>query len=134
MLNPFPDLLSYSFFAPLILRVVAGLIFLDLGYVLFKKEKDSWIKLFQTLKIPFPKISIKIFGGVEFLGGLMLIAGFYTQIASLVLSIITFIECYLEYKEPVLVKRNLTFYIMLLTITLSLLISGAGAFAFDLPL
>ena len=134
MLNPFPDLLTYSLLAPLILRVVAGLIFIDLGILAFRNEKERWLASFSTLKMPNPKIAVKIFGGVEIAGGVMLILGFYTQVATLILALLTFAEGYVEYKEPLILKRNLVFYVMLLSILLSLLFSGAGAFAFDLPL
>jgi len=134
MLNPFPDLLTYARLAPLILRLVAGLIFIDLGVFLFKNEKENWIASLSALKIPRPQIAVKILGCVEIIGGLMFILGFYTQIAALILALLTFAESYVEYKAPVLLKRNFVFYLMLLAITLSLLFSGAGAFAFDLPL
>jgi uncharacterized membrane protein YphA (DoxX/SURF4 family) len=134
MLNPFPDLLTYSLLAPFILRVVAGLIFVDLGVLLFKNEKERWLISLSTLKIPNPRMAIKILGGIEIVAGAMLILGFYTQIAALVLALLTFAETYVEFKDPVVLKRNLVFYIMLFAITLSLFLSGAGAFAFDLPL
>jgi putative oxidoreductase len=134
MLNPFPDLLTYSLLAPFILRVVAGLIFMDLGVLAFKNEKERWLVSLSTLKIPNPKLTLKILGGIEIIGGIMFILGFYTQIAALILALLTFTETYIEYKEPLLLKRNFVFYIMLLAIVLSLLLSGAGAFAIDLPL
>ncbi|KKR29176.1 MAG: hypothetical protein UT61_C0035G0011, partial [Candidatus Woesebacteria bacterium GW2011_GWA1_39_8] len=49
-------------------------------------------------------------------------------------ALLTFAEAYVEYKDPTVLKRNFVFYIMLLSIVLSLLLSGAGAFAIDLPL
>jgi len=134
MLNPFPDLLVYSMLAPFILRVVAGLIFIDLGVLLFKNEKARWTASLSSLNIPRPKVAAQILGIVEIIGGIMLILGFYTQIAALLLVIFTFAETYLEYKDPTLLKRNFVFYILLFAITLSLLLSGAGAFAIDIPL
>lgn len=134
MLNPFPDLLTYSLLAPFILRLVAGLIFIDLGVLLFKKEKERWLASLSVLRISNPNLAIKIIGGIEVVGGIMLILGFYTQIASLVLTLFVFAETYIEYKQPEILKRNFVFYIMLLAIVLSLLLSGAGAFAIDLPL
>lgn len=134
MLNPFPDLLTYSMLAPFILRLITGLIFIDLGVLAFKNEKERWIISLSTIKIPNPKLAVKILGGIEIAGGIMLLLGFYTQIAALVLSLLTFAEGYIEYKDPAILKRNFVFYIMLLAITLSLLLSGAGAFAIDLPL
>lgn len=134
MLNPFPDLLTYGLLAPFILRVVVGLIFVNLGVLVFKNEKERWLDSLSVLKIPNPKIVLKILGAVEIAGGIMLILGFYTQVAALVLALLTFAETYTEYKDPLILKRNFVFYIMLLAITLSLLLSGAGAFAIDLPL
>lgn len=134
MLNPFPDLLTYSLLAPFLLRLIAGFVFIDLGTLLLKKENQRWITSFKTIKIPRPEIATKILAIIQIIGGVMLIVGFYTQIAALVLGLITFIEIYLEYKDPSILKRNLVFYLMTFTILLSLLFSGAGAFAIDLPL
>jgi uncharacterized membrane protein YphA (DoxX/SURF4 family) len=134
MLNPFPDLLTYSLLAPFILRLVAGLVFIDLGILAFKNEKKRWLISLSALKIPKPKTALRVLGGIEAIGGLMLIFGFYTQIAALVLALLVFCESYVEYKDPGILKRNLVFYVMLLAMVLSLLLSGAGAFAIDLPL
>lgn len=134
MLNPFPDLLTYSLLAPFMLRVVVGLVFINLGVLLFKGEKERWLVSLSTLNLPNPKFAVKILGAIEIMGGIMLIAGFYTQVATLLLALLTFAEVYVEYKDPTILKRNFVFYIMLLAILLSLLLSGAGAFAVDLPL
>lgn len=134
MLNPFPELLTYSLLAPFILRLVAGVTFIDLGFFVLKSEKIRWLNSFKALRIPRAEMAVKIFGYLEIITGAMLVMGLYTQIAALILTIITFFEAYIEYKEPVILKRNLIFYILLLTICLSLLFSGAGAFAMDLPL
>lgn len=134
MLNPFPELLTYGLLSPFILRVVVGFIFVNLGLLAFKGEKERWIVSLATLNIPNPKIAVKIFGAIEFIGGIMFLLGFYTQIAALVLALLTFAEAYVEYKDPTILKRNFVFYILILAITLSLLFSGAGAFAIDIPL
>ncbi len=134
MLNTFPELLVYSLLAPLILRVVIGIVFIDIGFLIFKKERDNWINTFTFLNIPKKEFCIKIFGGLHIIFGLLLVIGLYTQISALMLSIITFIEIFFEYKNSKIIKRSLVFYMLVLSITISLLLSGAGAFAFDLPL
>lgn len=134
MLNPFPDLLIYSLLGPFILRVVAGLIFVNLGLLAFKGEKERWKVSLSTLRIPNPALSVKILGALEIAAGLMLVLGFYTQISSLILALLTFSEAYIEYKDPAILKRNFVFYTMLLAIVVSLLLTGAGAFAIDIPL
>src|SRR3989344_4440067 len=129
MLNPFPELLYYSMLAPFILRVVAGFIFLDLGVLAFKTERLRWITSLTAIRIPNPKLAIKILGSIQIVTGIMLIVGYYTQIAAIILAVLTFAEAYIEYKEPSMLKRNIVFYTMLFVITLSLLFSGAGSFA-----
>ncbi len=134
MLNPFPELLTYSMLAPFILRVVAGIIFIDLGKLALNGEKNRWLISLSAIKLPRPELGVKILGILEILGGIMLLAGFYTQIAALVLAVLTFAEAFVEYKDPAILKRTLVFYVLLLAISLSLLLSGAGAFAIDIPL
>lgn len=134
MLNVFPELFTYNLLAPFILRLVAGFIFINLGTLAFRNEKKRWEISLATLKIPKPKLANKILGGLEVVGGLMLVFGFYTQLAALLLALFTFVESYIEYKDPEILKRNFIFYVMLLAITLSLLFSGAGFFAIDLPM
>jgi uncharacterized membrane protein YphA (DoxX/SURF4 family) len=119
MLNPFPQLLVYSTMAPLILRIVLGLIFVDLG----------WIKL-RTRRLSLPSL----LGLLEVIGAIMLIVGFYTQIAALGFLILTGIELYIEWKDAAVLKGDLVFYILLFAISLSLLLTGAGAYAKDIPL
>jgi uncharacterized membrane protein YphA (DoxX/SURF4 family) len=120
--------------APFFLRVVAGFIFIDLGLLSWRKERERWVISLKAIRIPKPEVAVRVIGIVEVLAGAMLLAGFYTQIAALILAILTLAEAYIEYKDPAILKRNLVFYILLFAITLSLLFSGAGAYAFDLPL
>ena len=134
MLNPFPDLLTYSLLAPFIIRVVAGLVFVNLGALDFKNEKNSWRISLNTLRVPNPSLAVKILGAIEIAGGVMLLFGFYTQVAALILGLLTLAEIYVEYRDPAILKRNFVFYLLILSILLSLLLSGAGAFAIDLPL
>ncbi len=120
--------------APFLLRVVVGVLFIDLGILLFKGEKQRWILSLETLRIPNPKLVVKILGVLEIVGGVALLLGAYTQIAALILALLTFVETYIEYKNPEVIKRTFVFYALVFVISLSLLFSGAGAFAIDLPL
>ncbi len=134
MLNTFPDLLTYGTLSPLILRVVLGFIAINLGVLKLGKEKVAWTELFETIHFRPAKFFVNLMALVEILGAIMLIGGAYTQLIAIVFSIIFFIEAVLEYREENLEKRNLTFYILMFAISLSLIFTGAGAFAFDLPL
>lgn len=135
MLNPFPSLLTYGLLAPFLLRVTLGIILANLGYLKLTKEKGSWALVFKAIGLgkqkEFGTIAIGI---IEIVGGLMLVAGFYTQIAALVFVILTGTEMYLEYEDAGLIQRNIVFYVLLFVIALSLMVTGAGFLAFDLPL
>ena len=75
----FPDLFTFSFLVPLILRLALGLIFINLGYLKLAKEKNGWIMLLRFLKIPQAKFWLTLFGILEIAGGIMLIIGLYVQ-------------------------------------------------------
>src|SRR3990167_2190796 len=134
MLNVFPSFLTYSFLAPFILRIVVGLIFLDLGVLKFRTEKESWLRSFDTLGIRPADLFLPVYALIQIIGGILLIIGAYTQVAALAFVISTLIELYIEWKAGEVLKRDLVFYILILAISLSLLLSGAGAYAVDIPL
>lgn len=134
MLNPFPDLLIYSMFGPMLLRILVGIIFIDLGYLKFKSERAVWESTFNTFGIRPADFFLPIYALLQIAGGIMLVAGAWTQVAALVLAIFTGIELAVEWKEKNILRRDLTFYILVFAICLSLLLTGAGAFAFDIPL
>lgn len=133
-LNPFPDLLTYSQMGPFILRLVLGLVFLDLGLLKLRSEKDRWIASFDALHLKPAKHFVSIVGIVDIVGGLMLMIGLYTQVAALVFVVFTGIEIYIEWKDARILKRDTAFYILTMAIAASLLLTGAGAFALDMPL
>jgi len=134
MLNHFPEFLSYGLIAPFILRIVLGYLFINLGYLKLTSEKKRWQIFFEGIKLRPVLFFLKFFACVEIIAGVMLILGLFTQIAALILAILTFGELYIEFKEESLLKRSFVFYLLVFTISLSLLFSGAGFFAFDLSL
>ncbi|MDO8565547.1 MAG: DoxX family protein [bacterium] len=134
MLNLFPELLNYSLLAPFILRVVLGLIFLDLGVLKFKSEKQRWMASFETLGLRPSTLFVPLYGLLQVIGGLMLLAGLWTQVAALFFVISTGIELYIEWKAREVLKRDMVFYLLVFVISISLLLTGAGAYAFDIPL
>ena len=136
MLNTFPQLLAYGFgsyfFAPLILRVAAAGIFLYLAYNHFEhKEKiartgfpivgeGAWIAWVAIL--------------VEAAVGIGLVFGYHTQVVAIAGCAIAFKQLFWYGKYPVFFILPRISSILLFVICFSLLITGAGAFAFDLPL
>jgi len=134
MLNPFPDLLAYSILAPLFLRLVLGLIFIDLGFLKFRSEKQRWITSFEALYLRPADLFVAVYGIIQIAGGLLLLIGLWTQVAALAFAILTGIELGIELSMREELKRDITFYLLLFVISISLLLTGAGAYAFDIPL
>lgn len=134
MLSVFPGLLTYDQLAPFILRVVVGLIFLELGYLKLGKEKSAWNMFFQTIHFKPSHIFVVLLATIEIVFGAFLITGYLTQVAAVGMAIILFAEAYVELRDGELLKRDIVFYTLLLAICISLLLTGPGAFSFDLPL
>ncbi|MBL7045120.1 MAG: DoxX family protein [Parcubacteria group bacterium] len=137
MLNIFPDLLFLQILAPFLLRVTLGVMFLWIGYSYLFKDRVAIIRQLSSKWPKLAKVSI-IFGGIlEAITGVFLIIGLFTQAAAIVGALIAIDALFGKffYKElDKALKYSKMFYILILIISLSLIISGAGAFAFDLPL
>lgn len=134
MLSIFPSLLNYALLAPFILRVVLGLIFLDLGVLKFRSERKRWISSFEALGLRPADLFVPLYGLIQIIGGLLLLIGLWTQAAALAFVITTLIELYVEWSAKDILKRDLVFYFLLFVISVSILLTGAGAYALDMPL
>ena len=134
MLSVFPELLNYTILAPLILRVVVGVIFVDLGFLKLKGENDRWVASFRALGLHPADLLVLIYGIIQILGGVFLIAGFLTQAVALVFVLLTGLELLIEWRAREVLKRDLVFYLLVFSISLSLMLTGPGAYAIDLPL
>lgn len=133
MLNPFPELLMLSFFAPFFLRVAFGLVLFLTSFHQLIDKKEELTKRFNSV---WPKYGVKILwtaSVLEIIVGLSFVAGFYTQFAAIVGAIFA-LGVIVVKKYRIATGRDLSFYILMFAISLSLLVTGAGIFAFDLPL
>ncbi len=114
MLSLFPELLFLAPLAAFVIRVAAGL---TLAFIAYRH-------------VSIPQMSTRIFGIIEGIIALLLIAGAYTQAAALTGSILLVLA--------LLIPSHRTFprstLALLLILCLSLVVTGAGPFAFDLPL
>lgn len=132
MLNLFP-IQFLSLFAYFILRVVTGFVLLILcrRHLKYKEELSNIIKL---PFFPFGKFSVILLITTEFIIGCLLILGLYTQIGALLLIILSAkMLLFNKYWQHHTIPKKLTL-VLLLAIGLSLFITGAGIFAFDLPI
>lgn len=132
MLNPFPiqflALLAYT-----ILRFFVGSILLYAGIRHLKNQK-SIKSTFSGTRSLYGFVVILCVAFVELIAGGMLILGYYTQIAALLGMFLSLVFILFHRKLSALSVSGKLFYVLLLGTMLSLFITGAGAFAFDLPI
>ena len=122
----------FGFFAPTIVRVAVGMLFIYAGLTHWKK-RDA----LADIKFPIiGKGAWIVWGSILFhvAVGAMLVFGYYTQIAALLGAVGALKGLLLgsRYKEVFVFTRST--YLLIIAVCLSLLLSGAGAFAFDIPL
>lgn len=114
MLSVFPELLFLSPLAPLLIRVALGLLFFATAWK-HVQRKD---------------IASRTLAVLEFAVAAALSAGAWTQGAALLASIVAAIWIF----QPTSRVHQLSTILLALAMGLSLIVTGAGAFALDLPL
>ncbi len=117
-----PSLLTYQMAGPLIIRIVLGVTLFHFGYKKIKGRGDSSGSNSLT------------YGAIEVFISIFLIIGLFTQIAALLNVIILVIKLGFKAKTGQFLSDGVNYYILLLVMALSLMFTGPGFFAFDLPL
>ena len=133
MLSLFPGLLYLAPLATTLVRVAAGLSLLYMAYqfVLLRGE----IARTKVVLVGHVPQWLTLFGAlVIFVAGILLCVGLYTQAAAIVGMIVGLKHVIFARKYPHIMPLSAGAGALLFVICLSLLFSGAGAFAFDLPL
>lgn len=118
MLNIFPEFLI-PFLAPTILRIgVGATILVQESRIVRKYSKQRGAEFITSVFL--------------FISGAFLIIGLYVQLAALYL----LLDSIVRLAKPEYRKKGLNrgFYVLLIAAALSLFLSGAGAFAVDIPL
>ncbi len=132
MLNPFPIL----YLAPLGYFVLRSLVGLSLLWLTLRhyQQRQSLARVLIIWWWRWGIVSTWLLIIFELGVGLALIFGFYTQIAALllILASLKMIILHKHFIHPALPSRLA--YLLYLAAGLCLLVTGAGAFAFDLPL
>lgn len=121
MLSLFPSLLTYELLAPFFLRLTLGLVLLRWGWKGLKAGRGD-------------DKQAGLLGIIDTLAGVLLVAGFLTQFAALVAIIILGAKLVGKIMTKAFFTDGVNYYFILFVIALSLLFTGPGFFAFDLPL
>ena len=140
MLSLIPQLLDFQFYAPLLLRIALGAIFLAHGGQKLFHDKSQFAGWLESMKFRPGKFWAWLVALVEFFGALMLLAGFFTQLASLVLAIeFLVILFWVRRGQPFVARHDAPgmsreFDFLIFFALLALLILGPGPYSIDLPL
>lgn len=134
MTNPFPELLNFSLLAPTLLRLTLGIFIISLGYTKFKNPHTNIMSFFETLGFRPGALYTKALSVTEIVMGVALFMGFLTQIAALVVAIITFVSLIVTIRHPESGLQKASIYALFFIISISLVLTGAGLIAIDLPL
>lgn len=117
-LNTFPSLLDFGRLSPFLIRVVIGLFLIYLG-----RERQK--KNFSPLSF------------VYYVFGITILLGFYTQVSSIAGVVLLNFDFYVDFwekgKSNPVPKYLYFLYVIAGLALISLVFSGAGAFAFDMP-
>jgi uncharacterized membrane protein YphA (DoxX/SURF4 family) len=132
MLSLFPQILFLAPFSAALLRVVAGLVFADLAYFHFNNRRAATEEL--STMIGGARTIIILYGLIEAGIALCLIIGLWTQAAAILGCVIAVKMLFIRASLRKLRPFSQLSYALLAVICLSLLITGAGIFAVDLPL
>ncbi|MSR78983.1 MAG: DoxX family protein [Candidatus Taylorbacteria bacterium] len=134
MLNYFPALLSYNMAVPTVFRLIIGCLFIYFAYSNLTTNRESKIILFEKYSLSAGQLWLWVLVSIETLGGITLLVGIFTQISSMIMSVLLLAGLVSKQKYPDLLPWSKGFIFLLLMITASLLFIGPGLYSIDLPL
>jgi uncharacterized membrane protein YphA (DoxX/SURF4 family) len=120
MLSAFPYFLSFSQLSPLLIRLTLGGILIFHAYRVLKNSATAPRK--------------KIVACIEALSGILLVIGLWTQVAALIVIVDLVVRLFEKIQKRAFLTDGVNYYVILLVLAVSLLVTGAGMLAFDLPL
>ena len=127
----FPQALVFGAFAPLLLRVILGAVFIVHGYPKLFKSFSETVGFFESIGIRPAKFWVFVVGAVEFFGGIALVFGFATQLVA-ALIVVNMLVAIAKVKGKQGFVNGFEFDLMLLIVALSLVLTGSGAYAIDI--
>jgi putative oxidoreductase len=129
-----------------IIRIPAGLVFAGHGWIKFNWFGGGWgldatADLMLELGLPLPYISAVLLTSAETFGGALLVIGFLTRPAALALAFAMFVAIFWAHWDNGMFARpepgqsgiqgGYEWVLMLFSVSLALLLEGAGRFSVD---
>lgn len=133
MLSVFPQILFLAPLGTTLLRIVAGLYFLYVAYALVADREAI-----EAVRLPVignaREWMVYLSSLVTFGVSILLIVGLWTQIAALLGALIALKHAVMARRYGDVLPLSSGTSLLLLLVCLTLVVMGAGLFAFDLPL
>ena len=120
MLTLFPTLLSWNQFSPFIIRLALGAVFVYWAWLRLKQSEAT--------------TGSRILGIADAVLGIALVVGFWTQVAATLVALDLIWRIIKKGTEKALFTSGVNYYVVLLVLALSLLVTGAGWWGFDLAI
>lgn len=119
--------------APLVLRVVTGLIFLMHGWQKFAGGLDGVTGFLGTLGFPAPAVFAVLLIAAEVIGGALLILGLFTHWVAKILAVVALIALLTAHvtKGFFVSEGGYEFALLLFAACVSVAITGAGRWSLD---
>src|ERR671938_922781 len=128
---------QFAGFAPLILRVMAGIIMAAHGWQkLIEFGPANFCRLLADLGVPLPVFMGYVVTFVEFIGGILLIVGLLSRLAALILAIemvftTLLVKVHVGFIAPQGSGASAELDLLLLAAFLTILLAGPGRLALD---
>ena len=120
MLSLFPSLLSWQEASPLAIRVVLAAVLIHWAY--------------RALRAPGTAAWARALAVVEGIAGALILIGFWTQLAAAVVALDLLVRIGERVAKKSFLTDGVNYYLILLVLALSLIVTGAGWWAFDLSI
>jgi len=117
-----------------IIRAMVGLVFVAHGLQkLLVYHYPGVVASFQKIGIPAPGVSAALAMAAELVGGLMLVAGFYTRLAAIPVAFTMFVAIgQIHFHNGFFAQAGgFEYPLTLLVANVAFMVSGGGAFALD---
>jgi hypothetical protein len=137
MLSAFPDLFTYGLFAPFVLRLGLAFFVGSLAATNLKNNGENASAASESIvpKIPGVRYQKKtIYGVFCAILAALLFFGLFSQVAALITLLVIALEWRVKKSAGIMLKPEHMAMVLAAAIAVSILFSGAGFFAFDLPL
>lgn len=118
--------------APLVLRVVTGLIFAMHGFQKLQNGMPGVESMLTGFGFPAPALLAILLVAAELGGGILLILGLYTHWAAKILAFVAFVALVMVHlREGFFLPMGYEFILLLFAASFSLMITGPGKYSLD---